>query len=48
MHHVLLKCSSTDEHLGSFPIVSRATVEVGEQEGGAMPAAVLQAAVVIF
>ena len=48
MHHVFLTYSSTDEQLGSFPIVSTATVKVGEQKGGAMTAAVLHVTVVIF
>jgi hypothetical protein len=40
--------SSTDERLGSFAIVHRATVKMREQRGGVMTAAVLQVAVVIF
>lgn len=48
MHCVFLTHSPTDEHLGSSPIVNRATVKMGEQKGGAMTAAVLQVAVVIL
>lgn len=48
MYCGLLTHFSTDENFGSFPIVNRDTMKMGEKKGGVMTATVLQEAVVIL